>query len=737
MAVTEQIPSITSTANGLTDAFPYGFLIFDKADLLVQVDGVTKTEGVHYTVSGVGNPTGGSVTFTAGNRPPANAKVLRERVMAAKRDTDFQEAGDYFAAEVNKDYDRAIMLVQQINAAISRAMRVRSDLLGVVDTELPTPAALAPLVWNAAANKLENGSTTLTGDMLLRGELAQGVAGKGSALVKHYDPVAPAYLKTQSDMNAGIPVNIRRFTSDAAIYSDDIFTGATTYDATTALQAAIAAFSENRTRRGGRLELGRGRFIVAQTLRTTPFATDNTINLEIAGEGYMATWLDFSGMVRDATNLDAIVIDNDQQVRLSGFYLKGGGNGATKARDGLVLGRKGGGDGGNVNNAASLATASRIRVQGFARDGVHHYNTYTSRLEQVYSLFNGRDGFHGEGFHTSLTHDSCYARGNFQDPVTYAADRGAGFRFNGMVYSSFINCASDLNDYGYILSNARGTVYLGCGSEGNNRDGWYVFADQGTVDTTNPLMVQECYDVSGVSLLNCSGYGNSAGGAGYAGLLRAVANGVHTGAGTLGDSSAHRVDVVVANCDASVGPNAAKAIITSQGTGGVVQVVEEGFNRLPGGRTIGSGTTHINRSVAGRVCMVQTLAQTCATGVASTITLNTTPTKNDMGATVSASGITIPAGVNRVRVTANVGWTANGTGYREAKVLKNAAGAPGLPQDNRTPTAATFTLHNLTGADIDVVAGDVVSLQVTQTSGGNLDTIGASNASWLCVEAIC
>src|SRR5207342_909604 len=109
---------------------------------------------------------------------------------------------------------------------------------------------------------------------------------------------------------------------------------------------------------------------------------------------------------------------------------------------------------------------------------------------------------------------------------------GAGFRVNGMVYSHFVGCASDVNAFGFVGTNMRATMFSGCGAEGNNQDGWFLYADNTGAPTSNPLFVSECYDIRGVALKNCSGYANNVGNAGYAGLLRTSATGTHSGAGT-------------------------------------------------------------------------------------------------------------------------------------------------------------------------------------------------------------
>ena len=67
-----------------TDA--YTFKIFTNTDLQVIIRSSTGTETVktlttHYTVSGVGDASGGNVTFTSGNTPASGETVVIRRAV--------------------------------------------------------------------------------------------------------------------------------------------------------------------------------------------------------------------------------------------------------------------------------------------------------------------------------------------------------------------------------------------------------------------------------------------------------------------------------------------------------------------------------------------------------------------------------------------------------------------------------------------------------------------------------
>lgn len=102
----------------------------------------------------------------------------------------------------------------------------------------------------------------------------------GSALVGHYDPVAPAYLKTVSDMLNAEPVSVLRFIPQASWSAIKDYSSTT--DVSSNLNEAFAAFEANG---GGALDLTYGRYVIEDPLIVQ--ANDFTIR----GAGWGATHL--------------------------------------------------------------------------------------------------------------------------------------------------------------------------------------------------------------------------------------------------------------------------------------------------------------------------------------------------------------------------------------------------------------------------------------------------------------
>jgi len=139
MPVLDQTTSNSFTGNGVTTVFAYSYKILAEADLLVEVDGVTKTLTTHYTVSGVGNSGGGNVTFLTA--PALDSIVVVSRDMDYARATDYQENGDLLAATLDEDVDRVTMLVQQVRQLIRRAVKLPTGV--TTDQVLPTGNTVA------------------------------------------------------------------------------------------------------------------------------------------------------------------------------------------------------------------------------------------------------------------------------------------------------------------------------------------------------------------------------------------------------------------------------------------------------------------------------------------------------------------------------------------------------------------------------------------------------------------
>lgn len=179
MAITAQLPRNVSTAAPGAKDFPYNFKVFDKSELLVQVDGATKTIDVDFTADGIGNDGGGSIHFVAAM--VGGETVMRKRNMQFQRLTDYQGLGDLRSQTVNNDQDSPIAMIQQLGESQERSIQLPLDSMATA--QLPPLVPLSALVVSADGSKFEMGDPNHTGDMLLRPNLANPEDGKGAQLM--------------------------------------------------------------------------------------------------------------------------------------------------------------------------------------------------------------------------------------------------------------------------------------------------------------------------------------------------------------------------------------------------------------------------------------------------------------------------------------------------------------------------------------------------------------------------
>jgi len=117
------------SGDGSTTTFNYTFKIFADSDLQVIIRSSTATETVktittHYTVTGAGSASGGTVVFTAGNIPASGETVVLRRAVPQTQAIDYI-ANDPFPAESHEEgLDRATMTLQQVQEELDRSIKL-------------------------------------------------------------------------------------------------------------------------------------------------------------------------------------------------------------------------------------------------------------------------------------------------------------------------------------------------------------------------------------------------------------------------------------------------------------------------------------------------------------------------------------------------------------------------------------------------------------------------------------
>ena len=110
-----------------------------------------------YSISGVGNPNGGTVTYPLSGSPISSGTSLTMiRILAYQQLTDLINQGSYYPEVVEAALDYLTMLTQQLTEAQNRALSLAVETDGSISVILPVPQANYLIGWNSGANGLTN-----------------------------------------------------------------------------------------------------------------------------------------------------------------------------------------------------------------------------------------------------------------------------------------------------------------------------------------------------------------------------------------------------------------------------------------------------------------------------------------------------------------------------------------------------------------------------------------------------
>lgn len=129
MTITTTQSVVTAAGNGAATEFPYTFKIPLSTDLRVYLTElatgiVTNLTTAQYSISGLGEPAGGAVTYPLSGSPLAAGNTLTiERVIPYTQTSAIPNQGAFYANTTEAVLDRLVMMMQQINAYHSRSVR--------------------------------------------------------------------------------------------------------------------------------------------------------------------------------------------------------------------------------------------------------------------------------------------------------------------------------------------------------------------------------------------------------------------------------------------------------------------------------------------------------------------------------------------------------------------------------------------------------------------------------------
>lgn len=699
MTVTTTTASQTFQGNGVATAFPCAFEILENTDIdvyFVNPATGTQTQAVlntDYTVAGAGASAGFTVNTTV--PVPTGTNLYVVRALPLTQPTDFTNQGAFFPNMHEAALDRLCMLIQQIaNYSEGLNITMPPGLVPQPLTLFPIPQAGSLIGWNAAGTALVNtGPTTGVGGISDL-NVAANAAVQGTKLA-FLQAGTGAVARTVQDKQRE-RISVLDFIPPTLYAAIKAGTNAT--DLAPYVQAAINSLQMNADNRGGTLYLPAGTYKLNSSMTFTAYAAGLLHNMYVVGDGPENTLLDFSGL---PASTDGITFNAGAHFGVADLSV----NSAT--RHGIAIG-----EGLAVGGTSYCLqyVIENVRVQGCGGDGIYSTQSYGGSYRDVWSKSNTGNGLTFAGYHTSLSVDRVQASSN----------GASGFSINGVVYSAFKGCASDNNEWGYALSNARGVTFSGCGSESNSREGFHV----STSDASAAGLPAAAQNVLGVVLDGCFAYNNSAAGPdAYATFLGATT------------ANSRNIEITV-NGGSAYPATSSDVAFGLVGTAGSIAIHKLAFDDsgFTAADSLSGAATIQNHGVAGRSCQLQFgTTQSVPTATDTVLTnWNTTPVVNDLGATVTGQKITIPRGVNKVRVSASIA-TASTSGGAERKITieKNGAAFPGMPSHEGSPIANSATVSGV----LSVVAGDTFEVHFYQDSG-SAASVATGNANWFTVEAV-
>lgn len=140
--VPAQTPYIQYVATSGQTVFPYPFEITQDSDLVVVANGTTLATDSGYTLSGVGNSTGGNLTFTSGRTVGDIITLYRD--IPIERLTQFAQNGGFSSTAFNAEFNNVYLLLQQLQTSIDQCLQIPNT---------NNPAPTVSLTPGAYANK--------------------------------------------------------------------------------------------------------------------------------------------------------------------------------------------------------------------------------------------------------------------------------------------------------------------------------------------------------------------------------------------------------------------------------------------------------------------------------------------------------------------------------------------------------------------------------------------------------
>jgi len=158
MTVITQESFVTYTGNGATTLFPFGFMIQTGADVVTlwsEATGPVQLSPSAYSITGLDNPSGGSVTYPlTGPAISSSYTITIQRILPVVQSTDISNQANFYPVVIEDALDYLTYLYQQLAFLSDRAVLVPiGDLNPPADylSDVQEDAAAAAAAASAAA----------------------------------------------------------------------------------------------------------------------------------------------------------------------------------------------------------------------------------------------------------------------------------------------------------------------------------------------------------------------------------------------------------------------------------------------------------------------------------------------------------------------------------------------------------------------------------------------------------
>ena len=223
MTISSTTTKNTYSGNGSTTAFAYGFKIFASSDIKVYIRSsagveTLKSEGsgsANYGISGVGETSGGTVTFVTA--PASGETVVLIRDTSQVQSTDYVENDPFSAADHENALDRLTMIGQEMQEEMDRSFKI-SKTSTITTPEFTDDAATRAsklLGFSADGNTLEATTGRVNTVSVSNVATSSGAPGTATASFNTTSGALALGIPIGQTGHAGISMQYSTTTADA------------------------------------------------------------------------------------------------------------------------------------------------------------------------------------------------------------------------------------------------------------------------------------------------------------------------------------------------------------------------------------------------------------------------------------------------------------------------------------------------------------------------------------------